>query len=235
MIIHPESHTDHAITPEQWQHIMLQFRDRSAFFIETIELPEELGHVMNGLYGPSCGDAPVPETEAYYARRGDRAWNSRMTRMPARPTRFVRVIAGPHEETCTECLGAGTVRGSLYSPDEESRCGTCNGDRVIKYDCILYTAYGVSSKDMPAAPKEPGDIRKQLEELEVKRRELRRAQEIEFFKTFPEGVDSPGAEAMLDAHDAARHAQYLELVKLREKRAEADAYWATHALATEAP
>lgn len=131
MIIHKDSHIDHAITPDQWAYILEQFKDRSAFFIETVELPEGLGHVMNGLYGPSCGDAPVPESEVYYARRGDRAWTSRMTRMPARPTRFVRVIAGPHD---------GHV-------------------------CVLFTAYGVASKDMPAAPKEPEDLVAQMQAL----------------------------------------------------------------------
>ncbi len=124
MIIHKDSHTDHAITPDQWAYILAQFTHRSSFFIETIELPEGLGPVMNGLYGPSCGDAPIPDSAVYYAQRPPRTWNSRMTRLPARPTRFVRIIAGP--------------RGG--------------------HDCVLFTAYGVFSKDMPQAPREPREL-----------------------------------------------------------------------------
>lgn len=224
MIIHKDSHTDHAINSDQWKHILEQFKDRSSFFIETIELPEHLGHVMNGLYGPSCGDKPVPEDEVYYAKRGDRAWKSRMTAMPARPTRFVRVIAGPHEVKCTTCEGEGQVMdacgtcspctfynsGALCSNRSLATCPLCRGTKVLKFDCILYTAYGVANKDMPAAPKEPGDIRKQMEELHDKRAGL---------------------------HDMSPEYQTLQaqIVALRDKRAEADAFWAEHALATEKP
>lgn len=97
MIKHAESHMDHGFTQEQWDHIFKLFADRTGFFNEVIGLPGNLGTVTNELYGPSCGDPPVPEVEVFYAARGDRAWNSRMTRMPKRPTCFVRVIAGPHD------------------------------------------------------------------------------------------------------------------------------------------
>lgn len=161
MIIHEKSHADHAITHDQWVYIVTQFGDRSAFFIETIELPEALGTVMNGLYGPSCGDAPVLESEVYYAPRGVRAWDSRMTKMPARPTRFVRVVAGPYEEKCSKCAGTGVGHSLSFQVqfgNPNYTCLMCNGTKVLKHPCILYTAYGVMSKDMPAAPKEPSDI-----------------------------------------------------------------------------
>ena len=126
---HAESHMDHGFTQAQWDFIFAKYADKAAFFIDTIELPENLGTVTNELYGPSAGDAPVAEDRVFYAQRGGRAWDSRLVVLPKRPTRFVRVIAGPHEE----------------------------------HLCILYTAYGVASIDMPPAPKEPGDLEQQLE------------------------------------------------------------------------
>ncbi len=128
MIKHTESHMDHGFTQAQWDHIFKLFADRKGFFNEIIGLPGNLGTVTNELYGPSCGDPPVPEVEVFYAARGDRAWNSRMTRMPKRPTCFVRVIAGPHDG----------------------------------HPCVLYTAYGVHAPDAAASPREPGDLRMEL-------------------------------------------------------------------------
>jgi hypothetical protein len=175
MIIHKDSHTDHAITKAQWGYILIMFEGRTGFFIDTIELPEGLGHVMNGLYGPSCGDAAIPESEVYYAPRPPRTWVSRMTKMPARPTRFVRVIAGPHD-------GHG---------------------------CVLFTAYGVASKDMPVAPKEPGDLQKQIDDI------------------------TPRYEA--GRNDGTATVEDHELLhKLHAQLKESKPYWATHALATEA-
>lgn len=163
MIIHKDSHTDHAINAAQWHHILDLFEGRTGFFIETIELPRSLGFVLNELYGPSCGDLPVPEAEVHYARRGDRTWNSRLVKAPKRPTRFVRVIAGPHETM--KCPTCGVETSHKFHSAAQAWCEPC--DRVFEsqFPCVLYTAYGVSNKDMPAAPKEPGDIVAQLEAL----------------------------------------------------------------------
>jgi hypothetical protein len=125
---HAESHMDHGFTQEQWDYIFAKYADQTAFFIDTLELPEALGTVVDELYGPSAGDPPVAEVDVFYGKRGERAWSSRLTMLPKRKTRFVRVIAGPHE-----------------------------GE-----PCILYTAYAVSSIDMPQAPKEPGDLEAQI-------------------------------------------------------------------------
>src|SRR6185295_17991441 len=130
MKLHDISHLDHSLTPDQIRHLEQRFADRSAFFIETIELPAELGTVPCGLHGPAMGDLPVLDTEVTYEKRGTRAWRSRLVDRPARQTRMVAVVAGPHEE----------------------------------HACVLYTAYGG-----PASPQEPGDIRKQLEELHEQR------------------------------------------------------------------
>lgn len=100
MIRHADSHLDHALTEAQIAHVLEKFATREGFFHESIELPEDLGTVPCGLHGPSVGDEPIveiPDGEVSYERRGDRAWRSRIVDRPARPTRLLTVIAGPHE------------------------------------------------------------------------------------------------------------------------------------------
>lgn len=94
---HADTHLDHNLTPEQVDYLFGRFADRDAFFIETVELPPELGTVPCGLFGPLMGDPPVPEAEVAYARRGAREWESRLVDRAPRPTRQVTVIAGPHD------------------------------------------------------------------------------------------------------------------------------------------
>ena len=134
--LHKDSHLDHGLTDAQRDYLVARFADRDGFFIETIELPDELGTVPCGLYGPKMSDAPVPPHDApsaiyrtagsgvspyahtWRGRRGGRSWPSSLISLPPRPTRDVTVIAGPH--------------------DGES--------------CVLYTAFGG-----PATPQEPDD------------------------------------------------------------------------------
>lgn len=127
---HPDSHLDHSLTAAQVAYLFEFFADRTAFFIETIELPEYLGTVPCGLYGPIMGDAPIEERWVDYHRRPPREYTSRVLRKheypggfpgpqaPYRKVQQVTVIAGPH------------------------------GDEP----CVLYTAFGG-----PLAPKEPND------------------------------------------------------------------------------
>lgn len=123
MIKHPDSHMDHGITEDQWHYVFTQLADRTDMFVETLALPDILGTVANALYGPSAGDPPVDESEVYYATRGSRVGQSRMVHRSLRPTRWIRIIAGPHDG----------------------------------HPCVLYTAYGVATKDMAEAPREPWD------------------------------------------------------------------------------
>ncbi len=128
MIKHKESHMDHGFTQEQWDYIFKKFEGRDAFFIETFELPENLGTVMNELYGPSCGDPPIPESEVYYMARGDRAWVSRMVIKLPRPTRFVRVIAGPHDgHPCVLYTAYGVA--SIDTPNSPKEIGDLEAQR----------------------------------------------------------------------------------------------------------
>lgn len=101
MKITSDSHLDHGLEKDQVEYIHQRFANRDAFFIETFELPEELGAVPCGLHGPIMGDEPVSEAEVSYTVRGNRKCASRMAALPIRPTRQVTVIAGPHDgEPC---------------------------------------------------------------------------------------------------------------------------------------
>jgi hypothetical protein len=157
MIKHRDSHLDHALTEEQVDHVMKRFADRGGFFVETFTLPAELGTVPCGLYGPTMGDSAIREDEVTYARRGNRTWDSRLVDLPARQQHEVTVIAGPHEETCTTCNGKLIHLGFAPAKDPFTNggvvgCDHCNSTGKLRYDCILYTAFGG-----PPAPQEPGD------------------------------------------------------------------------------
>jgi hypothetical protein len=168
MKLHTDSHLDHALTQAQIDYLVSLFSERDAFFIETVTLPEDLGTVPCGLYGPIMGDAPVTESQVFYAKRGARAYNSRMRNSDAAPrhVRTVTVIAGPHDGLA----------------------------------CVLYTAFGG-----PCAPREPGDVRREMEVLHEQR---------------------AGLHDMSDEYKAIQS----KIVALREKRAESAAFWAEHAL-----
>jgi hypothetical protein len=161
MIKHRDSHVDHGLTEAQLHYLLERFAKRDSFFIETITLPPELGTVPCGLYGPLMGDSAIREDAVTYARRGDRAWDSRLVGLPARQQHEVTVIAGPHAETCTTCKG-NLVHLVGGEPDAHPMiaaslgpfvgCDHCDGTGKLQHACILYTAFGG-----PAAPQEPDD------------------------------------------------------------------------------
>jgi hypothetical protein len=121
MIKHRDSHVDHNLTEQQLHYLLDRFTDRNAFFLETIELPEQLGTVPCGLWGPIMGDPPVDETEVRHEQRGNRAWTSRIVERQTRQTRRITVIAGPHEEHACVLF---TAFGGPASPQEpgDPRC-----------------------------------------------------------------------------------------------------------------
>lgn len=91
------SHTDH-VTPAVIDHVKEVFKHKTGFFIETITLPDYFPEMPDALYGPINGDQPVSESEVYYAKRPGREYDSRLINKPARMTRKLTVIAGPHKE-----------------------------------------------------------------------------------------------------------------------------------------
>lgn len=115
MQTHKDSHLDHGLTEAQIAHVLTRFADREAFTLKTIELPPELGTVPCGLHGPIMGDQPVSDAECVHAKRGERAWTSRLCERPPRQVRTVTVIAGPHDgEACI----VYTMFGGPQAPQE---------------------------------------------------------------------------------------------------------------------
>lgn len=115
MDIITDSHLDHGLTPAHLAWLTAQFADKASFFIATVELPADLADLTCGLYGPIMGDAPVADADAALAPRGTRAYPSRLVARPARPTRQVTVIAGPHgDQACV----LYTAFGGPLAPQE---------------------------------------------------------------------------------------------------------------------
>lgn len=98
MQITKDSHVDHHLTDKQMAFIADKFAGKDAFFIETFDLPKELGTVPCALIGPVTGFAPLTENDTYLAKRDGREHDSRLTKKySAFETLTVTVIAGPHE------------------------------------------------------------------------------------------------------------------------------------------
>lgn len=96
MLIHKDSHLDHALSAAHLSLVLSKLADRDGFFIETIELPDELASVPCGLFGPLMGDAPIGDEEVELKHRGPRTWLSRVIGREPRMVRTLTVIAGPH-------------------------------------------------------------------------------------------------------------------------------------------
>lgn len=125
MIILPVSHLDHGLTAAHVAWLERRFVSRTGFFLETVELPAELPPLTCALHGPLVGDAPVPESEVTYRRRGDRPGASRLCARPPRPTRLLTVIAGPEgEDPCV----LYTAFGGPAAPREPCDPGLADGE-----------------------------------------------------------------------------------------------------------
>lgn len=93
---HPASHTDH-LTPAQLSWVLsLEVPNDNQVRIQTLRMPDELGSLECGLYGPAMGDEPVTESLVLYGKRPGRSGESRLCRRGKRPTQLVTVVTGPH-------------------------------------------------------------------------------------------------------------------------------------------
>lgn len=103
MKITKDSHLDHELTSDQLDHIAKKFEDRTAFFKETFNLPDELGMTITSLLGPAAGMPAISEKVVHYEVRHGRRYASRLVRISSErfATRLVTVIAGPSKgEPC---------------------------------------------------------------------------------------------------------------------------------------
>lgn len=83
-------HADHGVAEETLAWAVSQVVP--GFFARTFELPAGAPDLLNGLYGPACGDPPVGEEEVLRRHRSPDRPLSRMVRRPQRPTRLLTVI-----------------------------------------------------------------------------------------------------------------------------------------------
>lgn len=76
------------------------------------------------------GDVAIGEGEVSYARRGERAWDSRLVKLPARQQHEVTVIAGPHEEhACILYTAFGGPLAPQEPGDVRAQLETLESDR----------------------------------------------------------------------------------------------------------
>lgn len=115
MRIVPASHLDHDLTPDHVAWILARFGEREGFFLETVDLPPELGPLPCGLHGPVMGDPPIAHAEAAHVARAHRAWPSRVVDRPYRPSRKLTVIGGPDDDGSTVLY---TAYGGPSAPRE---------------------------------------------------------------------------------------------------------------------
>lgn len=134
MIITPESHLDHGLTPAHIALIMDRFGPLDFAFTETMWLPEHLPDVPCALYGPCVGDDAVPESEVFYQIRGSRAWSSRMVRRPLRGVRLLSVIAGPSGDVPSILY---TAFGGPVAPREPGD-PDCQSDHIIHHASVQF-------------------------------------------------------------------------------------------------
>ena len=73
---HKDSHLDHSLTEAQVEFVLGLSAKEGELTIQTVELPEELGTVPCGLFGPCMGDAPVSDSEVTMEVRGNRKGRS---------------------------------------------------------------------------------------------------------------------------------------------------------------
>ena len=85
-------HADHGIPHMVVLQVIRSLNLPEGFFLRTTELPEGAPDAMNALYGPRSGDAPIRESEVFYAQRSPDRPESRMIARPKRPTRMVTAI-----------------------------------------------------------------------------------------------------------------------------------------------
>lgn len=85
-------HADHGVERSTMQMLVEAIKP-SGFFLHTQELPVDHADLVSALRGPLEGDAPVGESEVFYASRGGEGRGlSRMIALPKRRTRMVTII-----------------------------------------------------------------------------------------------------------------------------------------------
>lgn len=117
LTIHNDSHMDHGVSTDIINYVLELYKDKDAFFLETIDVPAEFGTVPCGLYGPLMGDEEITDDMVEMVTRGERPFPSRMIDRPMRQVDKLTVIAGPYEDQA--CV-VYTMFGGPVAPKEPS-------------------------------------------------------------------------------------------------------------------
>lgn len=129
--LHPQSHLDHNLSSEHFEWLLKEFADKTAFFIATVTLPDHLGSVPCGLYGPVMGDDPIPEALVRYGVRGaNRKCATRLVDLPLRMTRQLTVVGGPLDDE-NPCI-LYTSYGGPAAPREPGDLTITTWEQVVE-------------------------------------------------------------------------------------------------------
>lgn len=113
------THTDHGLQPEHWDFLQqMAAEHQGGPMIKTFDLPEHVPDALNGLHGPSVGDAPVLDHETFPLKRGERPYDDRGVDRPLRPSRKLSVVAVPEFRPGQDPNGlvAFTAHGGPLAP-----------------------------------------------------------------------------------------------------------------------
>jgi hypothetical protein len=109
-------HADHGITPHHAASIQfaIETENPSGFFIMVIPIDNTCPPGLKcSLRGPSVGDDPIEDKDAYMAIRGDRKGPSRMTNLPPLEATDMVAIGTKDGEEVTLFTAYGTVGGAV--------------------------------------------------------------------------------------------------------------------------
>ena len=91
----PVLHADHGLVRQHLVVIDQHLRDWDGqFMLALIPIPDGVPSLPSALYGPACGDDPVPENQVQYVVRGERRGPSRVVDRLLRDVRSMVVVCG---------------------------------------------------------------------------------------------------------------------------------------------
>ena len=141
LIITHQSHLDHNLNLDHLRFILREFKDRDAFFLETVELPPELPSLPCSLRGPIMGQPAVLDIWTRREARPGREYPSRLLLPPSYDMTQPGAPERPLHDTHRALLEP--LQGRLVTV-----IGGPAGDQA----CVLYTSFGG-----PPTPQEPSD------------------------------------------------------------------------------
>lgn len=141
-------HADHGVERSTMQMLVEAIKP-SGFFLHTQELPVDHADLVSALRGPLEGDAPVGESEVFYASRGGEGRGlSRMIALPKRRTRMVTIIgmATPAEDGTTSVV-VYTCYGGCAAAQEPTDPSIANDPERLAVAKAFWRKHALASLD----------------------------------------------------------------------------------------